>query len=149
MEPESSPRGTPKESQKQVPVQPYFLRVPGLFLGLGNGPRWDSHAFWTPKPRVLSQPPGAIFRPESGSLFGHIFFEVLGVFQGLLGAVLGFPRLSWEASGPQKPEKICVLRFLQMQLFGSLKLLMALLVPSWRLPVPTWSQNESPKFPQK
>ena len=105
MDPKSSQRGTPKVSQKQVPVEPYFLRVPGLFLGLGNGPRWDSHAFWTPKPRVLCQPPGVIFRPESGSLFGYIFFEVLGVFRGLLGAVLGFPRLSWEASGTSSSTK--------------------------------------------
>ena len=28
-----------------------------------------------------------------------------------------------------------------MELFGSLNVLMALLVSSWRLPVPIWSQN--------
>ena len=112
--PKWSPKWTPKVvqeapqkvSQKQVPVEPYFLRVPGLFLGLGNGPRWDSDAFWIPKPGVLCQPPGVIFRFESGSLFGNNFLEVLGVFRGLLGTLLGFPRLSWEASGTSSNTKI-------------------------------------------
>ena len=51
-----------------------------------------------------------------GSIFGSLFVEVL-------------ERLSWEASGPQKNLKnqLRFYRFLKIQLFGSLKLLMALL----------------------
>ena len=33
------------------------------------------------------------------------FFEALGLFGCLLGALLGLLRLSWEAFGLQKPEK--------------------------------------------
>ena len=56
------------------------------------------------------------------------FFGVLELFGCLLGAFLGFLRLSWEASGPKNLEKLKVFfRFLKMQLFGSLRLLMALL----------------------
>ena len=63
-----------------------------------------------------------------GVHFGLPFFEVLEFLGCLLGAFLGLLRLSWEASGPQKPQKIAgFLRFLKMQLFGSLELLMALL----------------------
>ena len=67
----------------------------------------------------------------------------------LLGAVLGLLRLSWEASGPQKPEKtLGFLRFLQMQVFGYLKLLMALLGSSWPFLGPIWSQNGPQNGPQ-
>ena len=79
-----------------------------------------------------------------GSIFGSLFCWVLEVFGCPLGAFLGLLRFSWEASGPQKPSKtLCFLRFLRMQLFGSLKLLMALLGPSWPLLGPIWSQNGS------
>ena len=40
-----------------------------------------------------------------GSIFGSLFVEALELLGCLLGAVLGLLRLSWEASGPQKPEK--------------------------------------------
>ena len=135
-------------------MEPYFLRVPGLFLGLGNGPRWDSDAFWTPKPRVLCQPPGVIFRPESGSLFGYIFFEVLGVFRGLLGAVLGFPRLSWEASGPQKVwfycRKTTLFENAAFWVFEALDGPLVLVLPSSRADlVPKWSPKWAPKVIQK
>ena len=38
-----------------------------------------------------------------GPIFGFLFFEALGLFGCLLGALLGVLRLSWETSGPQKP----------------------------------------------
>ena len=63
-----------------------------------------------------------------GSNFGSLLLGVLEVFGCLLGAFLGLLRLSWEASRAKKcrqsPAKTT---FLKMQLFGSLKLLMALL----------------------
>ena len=63
-----------------------------------------------------------------GSIFGSVCFDVLELFRGLLGPLLGLLRLSSEASGPQKHEKTeGFSRFLKMQLFWSLKLLMALL----------------------
>ena len=39
------------------------------------------------------------------SIFGSLFLKVLELFRGLLGAFLGLLRLSWEASGSQKPKK--------------------------------------------
>ena len=144
MSPQSGPRGTQKVSQKQVPVQPYFLRVPGLFLGLGNGPRWDPDAFWTPKTSVLCQPPGVIFRSESGSLFGYISFEVLGLFRGFLGAFLGLLRLSWEASGRQKlwfyHWKTTLFENAAFRVFEALDGPLGLVLPSsWADLVPKWS----------
>ena len=66
-----------------------------------------------------------------------------------MGAFLGLLRLSWEASGPQKHQKIeGFLRFLKMQLFGSLELLMALLGSSCPLLGPIWSQNGSKMGPK-
>jgi hypothetical protein len=38
-----------------------------------------------------------------GFIFGSLFVEALELLGCLLGAVLGLLRLSWEASGPQKP----------------------------------------------
>jgi hypothetical protein len=62
-----------------------------------------------------------------GFIFGSFVFEVLELFGCLLGAFMGLWSLSWEASGPHKPRKTnCFLRFLQMQDFGSGKLLVAL-----------------------
>ena len=59
-----------------------------------------------------------------------------------LGRLLGFLRLSWEASGSQKPTKNeGFLRFLEMSLFGSSKLLMALLGTSCGLLGPIRHQN--------
>ena len=88
-----------------------------------------------------------------GSLFGSLFFEVLELFGCLLGAFSGLLRLSWEASGPKNLKKLEVfLRFLKMQLFGSLKLLMALLgslPPSWADLIPKWDQNDPQKWSKK
>ena len=56
------------------------------------------------------------------------FFGVLDLFGCLLGAFLGLLRLSWEASRVKKcRQSHAKTTFLKMQLFGSLKLLMALL----------------------
>ena len=74
---------------------------------------------------------GFSWGPQNGAykaLKGNSNSKVLELFRGLLGAFLGLLRLSWEASGSQKPKKTNgFLRFLKMQLFGSLRLLMALL----------------------
>ena len=35
-------------------------------------------------------------------MFGSLYFKVLELFGCLLGALLGFLKLSWKASGPQK-----------------------------------------------
>ena len=43
-----------------------------------------------------------------GSNFGSLFFGVLELFGCLLGAFLGFLRLSWEASGPKNLQKLNV-----------------------------------------
>ena len=84
-----------------------------------------------------------------GSIFGSLFVEALELLGCLLGAVLGLLRLSWEASEPQKPQKTNgFLRFLQMQVFGYLKLSMALLGSSWPLLGPIWSQNGPQNGPQ-
>ena len=84
-----------------------------------------------------------------GSIFGSLFVEALELLGCLLGAFLGFLRLSWEASGPQKPKKTeSFFRFLKMQLFGSLELLLALLGSSCPLLGPIWSQNGSKMGPK-
>ena len=96
---------------------------------------------------------GSILGPSLGSKMGAkfinfwvqlqtFFLGLLELLGCLLGAFLGLLRLSWEASGPQKHQKIeGFLRFLKMQLFGSLELLMALLGSSCPLLGPIWSQN--------
>ena len=85
----------------------------------------------------------------SWSIFGSLLCWVLELFGCLLVAFLGLLRLSWEAFGPQKPRKTeGFLRFLQMQVFGSLKLSMALLGSSWPLLGPIWSQNGPQNGPQ-
>ena len=85
-----------------------------------------------------------------GSIFRTVFSEVLKLFKCFLGAFLSLLCSSWEASGPQKPEKTNgFLSFLQMQLFGSLKLSMALLDLSWLLLGPIWSQNGPENGPKK
>ena len=40
-----------------------------------------------------------------GSIFGSLFWKVLELSRDLLGAFLGLLRLSWDASGSQKPKK--------------------------------------------
>ena len=67
-----------------------------------------------------------------GSLFNHFltkFWTTFGCLFGcLLGAFSGLLKFSWEASASKNTKKNeGFLRFLKMQLFGSLKLLMALL----------------------
>ena len=84
------------------------------------------------------------------SIFGFLFLKVLELSRDLLGAFLGLLRLSWEASGSQKPKKtLGFLRFLKMSLFGSLKLLMALLGTSCPLLGPVWCQNGPQNGSQK
>ena len=94
-----------------------------------------------------------------GSFFGCLFCWVLKLFGCLLGALLGLPRLSWEASGPQKPSKTaCFLSFLQMQAFENVAFwvfetiadtLGFILPPSWADLVPKLTQNGSQKLSKK
>ena len=75
-------------------------------------------------------------------IYGFLFYDVLELLLRLLGVLLGLMMASWAASGPQKPTKTeGFLRFLEMQLVCSLKLLMALLgsscLPFGRI----WLQN--------
>ena len=54
------------------------------------------------------------------SIFGLLLLKVLELSRDLSGAFLGLLRLSWDASGSQKPTKNkSFLRFLEMSLFGS------------------------------
>merc|ERR1712115_99315 len=88
-----------------------------------------------PKPAVRAifvQQGSPYFCSFLGSLFDHFltnFWTTFGCLFGcLLGAFSGLLRFSWEASGSKNIKKTYgFLRFLKMQLFGSLKLLMALL----------------------
>ena len=51
-----------------------------------------------------------------------------------LGSLLGLSKALLRTSGPRRPEKtFSFLRFLKIQVFGSLKLSMALLGSSWLL----------------
>ena len=95
----------------------------------------------------------AIWRPQTapkmvrkstvfGSIFKPLFYQVLKLFKCLLGAFLSLLCSSWE---PPRREKYCFLtvkwHFLKMIPFGALKLLMALLGPSWLLLGPIWFQK--------
>ena len=63
-----------------------------------------------------------------GPIFGSLFVEALELFGCLLGAFLGLLRLSWEVLDPKNIEKPMVfLRFLELQSFGTVNLLMAVL----------------------
>ena len=85
-----------------------------------------------------------------GSILGCTFLKPLELFRCLLGAFLGLSRLSWTALAPQKPLKTYgFLRFLQMQVFATLKLLMGLLEPILAALRPIWSQKVAPKLAQK
>ena len=84
------------------------------------------------------------------SIFGLLFLKVLELSRDLLGAFLGLLRLSWDASGSQKPTKNeGFLRFLTMSLFVSSKLLMALLGSSCGLLGPIRRQNGPQNGAQK
>ena len=72
--------------------------------------------------------------------FSISFFKVLELFRCLSGAFLGVPRVSWMASDPL---------ILQMQVFGTLKLLMALLGSSWTLLGRSVPKTENQKLPHK
>ena len=62
------------------------------------------------------------------------FVGVLELFGCLLGAFLGLVRLSWEASRVKKcRQSHAKTTFLLIQVFGSMKILMALLGSSWSL----------------
>ena len=84
-----------------------------------------------------------------GSIFGSFFFEALGLFGCLLGAFLGFLKLSWAALDPKNLEKQRFFKvfanagfWLFEALTGPLGLVLA---PSWADLVPKWS----PKWPPK
>ena len=84
------------------------------------------------------------------SIFGLLFWKVLELSRDLLGAFLGLLRLSWDASGSQKPIKNeGFLRFLEMSLFVSSKLLTALLGSSCGLLGPIRRQNGPQNGAQK
>ena len=71
-----------------------FWLLFGSFLGPKMAPKTD------PKPFQNST--------FLGSIFGFLFLKVLELSRDLLGAFLGLLRLSWEASGSQKPKKMKV-----------------------------------------
>ena len=87
-------------------------------------------ALWAPK---LFQNVSNNFL-KSGPFSDFIFFQVSELFRCLLGASLGLPRLFWTAldSGNLKQPNV-FLRFSQIQVFGTWKLLIALLGLSWPL----------------
>ena len=70
------------------------------------------------------------------------YFWGLGIFGCLLGAILGLLRFSWDVSVAKNLKKhVGFLRFLEMKVFCSLKLLMVLLGsswPSWAALIPNW-----------
>ena len=130
-------------------MESYFLRVPGLFFGSWKWSSMGSGCILDPKTKVLCQPPGVIFRSGSGLLFGYIFFEVLGLFRNLLGVLLDLLKLFGRPLDPKKYGfTMGKLHFLKMQLFRSLRLLMALLGSSCPLLGPIWSQM-APKMAPK
>ena len=84
-------------------------------------------------------------RPSVGS----ISLKVLELFRCLLAIFLRILRLSWTALDPKNLKDNSVSSFLQMQVFGAMKLLMALLGPSWADLVPKWVPKMSLKVVQK
>ena len=81
------------------------------------------------------------------------FLGVFGALQVPLGSILKRSEAVLGGLGPPKPEKTkCFSRFLRMQVFGSLKLLIGLLGPSrllWgRFRPQNWSQNGSKSSPK-
>ena len=83
-----------------------------------------------------------------GSIFRTLFYEVLKLFKCLLGAFLSLFCLSWEASGPQKPEKEVFKVFANAAFWVSEPLngtLGPILAPSWPDLVPKLSPKNSPK----
>ena len=90
--------------------------------GLKNGyPRSRSERYFEHRNRVCLLIFGFTFQP----LFDQVLDTFGCLFGCLLGALSGLLRFSWEASGSKNIKKTnCLLRFVAMQLFGSLKLLM-------------------------
>ena len=89
-----------------------------------------------------------------GSIFGSRFFDVLELFRGLLGALLGLLRLSWEASGPQKVWfyywKTTLFENAAFQVFEALDGPLGLVLPpSWADLIPKWSPKWTPKVVQE
>ena len=79
--------------------------------------------------------------------------QLFGSFK-LLMAVLGFPRLSWEASGPQKVwfyyRKTTLFENAAFQVFEALDGPLGLVLPpSWADLVPKWSPKWTPKVVQE
>ena len=71
----------------------------GSFFGLLFGP------LLAPKMDPKTDPKPLQNSTFLRSIFGLLFLKVLELFRDLLGAFLGLLRLSWEASGSQKPKK--------------------------------------------
>ena len=83
-----------------------------------------------------------------GSIFGCPFCWVLELFEGVLGAFLGLLRLSWEASGPQKPYEVFAnAGFWVLEALNGL--LGLILAPSWADLVPKWSPKWAKKLLEK
>ena len=103
-----------------------------LRCDVGGFQKW-SH-FWSPFGSLL----GPKMDPKMGpklvqnlvifwSIFGSHLVEALELFGCLLGAFLGLLRLSWEPLDPKNIEKPMVFKVLELQSFGSVNLLIALL----------------------
>ena len=77
------------------------------------------------------------------------FIKVLELFRCLLGTFLTLPRLSWTAWDPKTLKNTYgFVRFLQMQVFDTLKILMDVLGASWPLlgrSVPKVTRKNRPK----
>ena len=78
----------------------------GILWGWGRLNLWGF--FGGKSPKNLKMEPKTHPKPLQNltflrSIFGSLFLKVLELFRGLLGAFLGLLRLSWEASGSQKP----------------------------------------------
>ena len=107
-----------------------------------------------PQNHVFCVSPPGLFSDPNRDHFLDTFFKVLGVFRGLLGAVLGFPRLFWEASGPQKVWfyywKTTLFDNAAFGVFEALDGLLGLVLPSsWADLVPKWSPKWTPKVVQE
>ena len=89
-----------------------------------------------------------------GSFFESFFWVALELFPGLLGALLGLLRLSWEASGPQKVwfyyRKTTLFENAAFRVFAALDGRLGLVwPPSGADLVPKWSPKWAPKVGQK
>ena len=110
--------------------------------------------FWTPfwedlDPKMAPKTPQKLVNKLIilGSIFGSLFWS-FGAPWVPLGSLLGLPKALLGCLWTPKTFKtLGFLRCLQMQVFGSLKLSMAVLGLSWPLG-PIWSQNGPQNSPQ-